>query len=131
MTGVTLTQLIEMLFLPPAGPLILSAIGLIVIKRQSQLGTVLIAVSLSVLYLAATPLVSHMLVDGLEPDAPLSDERLKQNKAKAIVVVAGPDGYYGAPEYNGDTAGPHMLTRLRYAAYLYRKTQLPLCCYRW
>ena len=126
MTGITLTQLIEMLFLPPAGPLILSAIGLIVIKRQSQLGTVLITVSLSVLYLSATPLVSHTLVAGLEPAGPLSDAQLKQNKAKAIVVVAGPDCYYDAPEYNGDTAGPHMLTRLRYAADLYRKTQLPL-----
>ena len=126
MTGISLTRLIEMLVLPPAGPLALAAIGLLLTKSRPRLGHGLIALSLGVLYLAATPFISLMLTAGLEPPAPLSEMQLKQSRAGAVVVIAGPDGYYSAPEYNGDTAGPHMLTRLRYAAYLHRQTQLPL-----
>ncbi len=126
MTAITLTRLIEMLVLPPAGPLIFAFIGLLLARSRQRLGYAIIVSSLSVLYLASIPIVSHMLVAGLEPTAPLGKAQLEQREAGAIVVIAGPDGYYNAPEYYGDTAGPHMLTRLRYAAYLYRHTHLPL-----
>ncbi|MFC1749903.1 YdcF family protein [Pseudomonadota bacterium] len=126
MTGITLSRLIELLVLPPAGPLLLAVAGLVLLKSRQRLGWWFITVSVAVLYLTATPFVSHMLVAGLESASPLSSEQMAESQAGAIVVIAGPDGYYDAPEYRGDTAGPHMLTRLRYAAHLHHLTQLPI-----
>ncbi len=126
MTVISFTRLIEILILPPAGPLILFVTALFVRQYWPRLGYGVASFSLCVLYLAATPLVSQGLIRTLEPDQPLNFETLPQGPA-AIVVIAGPDLYPNAPEYGGrDTAGPGMLMRLRYAAQLQQQTGLPL-----
>lgn len=45
--------------------------------------------------------------------------------AQAIVVISG-DILYHQAEYGGNSAGPSTLERIRYAAYLYRRTGLPI-----
>lgn len=126
MTAITFTRLIEMLLLPPAGPLLLALGGIGVARYHRRLGYWLAGFSLFTLYLLSTPIASKILVAGLEPQAALTNAQIKDGNAGAIVVIAGPDGYYNAPEYGGDSAGPHMLTRLRYAANLHHQTQLPI-----
>lgn len=126
MTDIAITRLIEMFLLPPAGPLIIAVLGLLLSRMGKTIGTLLTGISLLVLYLAATPLMANLLLQGLEPKPRLTETVIKNSNAQAIVVIAGPDGYYSAPEYGRDTAGPGMLMRLRYAATLQHKTNLPL-----
>ncbi|MDH5594185.1 MAG: YdcF family protein [Gammaproteobacteria bacterium] len=47
------------------------------------------------------------------------------NKADAIVIL-GAGRYSGAPEYKGDTVSEPGLTRIRYGAFLHKKTGLPI-----
>jgi uncharacterized SAM-binding protein YcdF (DUF218 family) len=62
---------------------------------------------------------------GLERYPPLTEIELSTHDADAIVLL-GTHPYFNAPEYGKDTAGPKMLMRLRYAAWLAKKTGLPV-----
>lgn len=126
MTEIAYTRLIEMLILPPGGPLLLMAVGVLLWHRYRKLSKGLLISGALLLYVLSTPLMARLLASGLEPVTPLEVESIDQYSADAIVVLAGPDDYPDAPEYATDTVGPKMLTRLRYAAYLQRKTALPL-----
>lgn len=126
MTFISFTRLVEMLILPPAGPLILFVAALFLRRYRPRLGYSVACFSLCILYLSATPLVSQSLIRALEPQTALN-LNISQQEPTAIVVIAGPDLYFDAPEYDErDTAGSGMLMRLRYAAKLQRETGLPL-----
>ena len=77
-------------------------------------------------YLLSTSWFSGVLVAQLQAFPALNDDDLKATPARAIVVLAS-GYYYNAPEYGGgDTVGEHSLYRIRYGAYLHRKTGLPV-----
>ncbi len=127
MTDIALSRLIEMLILPPGGPLLLILLAALLWRgRFKAWGRGLLLTAVLSLYLLSTPWLAHLLAQGLQPAAPLAETQLQADVADAIVVLAGPDAYLDAPEYGGDTAGPQMLTRLRYAAHLQRQSGLPL-----
>jgi len=126
MTFISFSRLMEALILPPGGPLLLALVGLLLLRVRHRLAIGLISGALLVLYLASIPLLSINLVKALELGEPLDMAALPSGPG-AIVVIAGPDSYFNAPEYDGgDTAGPAMLARLRYAARLQRASGLPL-----
>ena len=121
---ITTTQLIDSLLLPPGGPLILGLLGLLMIRLG--LGRKLVALSILLLWICSMPATKNLLLDGLEKYPPLTEIELNTHQADAIVVL-GTRRYLNAPEYgNKDTAGPNMLMRLRYAAWLAKKTGLPV-----
>ncbi len=127
MTAITLTRLIELLVLPPCGPLLLAVVGLVLLNRYRRTAYGIMISALAMLYCVSIPFFSQLLIAGLEPKAPLSERQLVSKQPAAIVVLAGPDGYWNAPEYAGqDMPGAHMLQRLRYAAYLHHKTKMPV-----
>lgn len=62
----------------------------------------------------------------LEIIAPITDQQLKSSKAQAIVVL-GAGRRFAAPEYqNQDTVNQRLLERLRYAAWLSKRSGLPV-----
>ena len=111
--------LIKSLVLPP-GLFILLLVLAFLLRRIS-----LIVIALIALYFLSTPYVARLLIDELETYPVLTDDQIDKERADAIVVLGG-GRYTGAPEYGGDTVGGYTLVRLRYAAYLHHKTDLPI-----
>jgi uncharacterized SAM-binding protein YcdF (DUF218 family) len=112
------------LFLPPAGPLLIAFAGLLLIKRRPVLGRSLVFVGIATLWLLSTPLVANSLQSMAEHYPPL-DLRAAGN-AQAIVILGGGGQRLYAPEYAGPAAGPVLLERLTYGAYVAHETQLPV-----
>lgn len=107
--------------LPPFNLILLGGTGLLLLRNHPRLGRKLISASLALLYLFSTPIVAGFLLGLLEPP-PLSEPA---RSAGAIVVLGG-GTYFQAPEYGSDTVSADALERLRYAAYLQRKTGKPV-----
>jgi uncharacterized SAM-binding protein YcdF (DUF218 family) len=115
---------IKNLFLPPAGPLLIALAGLLLIKHRPVLGRSLVFIGIATLWLLSTPVVSNSLQRMAEHCPPL-DLRVTSN-AQAIVILGGGGQRFYAPEYDGPAAGPILLERLSYGAYVAHETQLPV-----
>ncbi|MEN8177097.1 MAG: YdcF family protein [Pseudomonadota bacterium] len=120
---VSTTQLIDSLLLPPGGPILLAFIGLVFWRLG--LGRRLFVFALVLLWISSLPATEKLLFAGLETYPALDEQTLNNLEADAIVLL-GARRYLNAPEYAGDTAGPPMLVRLRYAARLARRLDLPV-----
>jgi uncharacterized SAM-binding protein YcdF (DUF218 family) len=118
-----LKKLVSAVVLPPCGPLALSVAGLIVIKRKPRLGRGLAWTGLTVLFLLAWSPVSMLLTRAIEIAEPLDLSRA--GDAQAIVVLGG-GLRRRAAEYGGDTLGTLSLERVRYGAWVARRTGLPV-----
>lgn len=118
-----LQHIIEKLLLPPGSLILLGLLGLALVNRR--LGKLFIFLSLSGFYLLSTPAISDRLISGLEVYPALSIQEAKTSGAQAIVVLGG-GRYLNAPEYGGDSVRSLHLERLRYAAWLSRRTGLPI-----
>ena len=119
-----ITKFATQLVLPPGINIILGLAGLWWCRRRPRLGMTLLLAAVFSLYLLSTTLVSGWLIEGLEI-YPAADPARLTSEADVIVVLGG-GAYRDAPEYGGDTVSTATLARLRYAAYLYRRTGLPL-----
>lgn len=129
------TKFLETLLLPPGGLILLGLIGLLISQYRRTLGYVMLGVSLLTMYALSTPLIAGSLMSALEIYSALKPDELKDNiettitdakvTADAIVILAG-GRYKDAPEYSGDTVNIFSLERLRYGAFLHRKTKLPI-----
>ncbi len=118
-----LQHIIEKLLLPPGSLILLGLLGLALVNRRQ--GRLFIFLSLSGFYLLSTPAISDRLMSGLEIYPALSIQEAKRSGAQAIVVLGG-GRYLDAPEYGGDSIRSLHLERLRYAAWLSRRTGLPI-----
>jgi uncharacterized SAM-binding protein YcdF (DUF218 family) len=116
--------LLSKVILPPAGPVLLAAVGVFLIERRPRLARACLALALGSLWLLSTPVVSDALT-GLAESYPPLDLRNAAG-AQAIVVLGGGGQRAFAPEYGGPAAGPLLLERLSYGAYLARRTGLPI-----
>ncbi len=116
------TNFIAIWLLPPLNPLWLGAVGLWLLARRPRLGRSLIGIALLGLWLLCTPFVAQRLLATLEvPYAPITGD-----EAEAIVVLGG-GLRYGAVEFDGGaTLNARTLERVRYGAWLWRKTGKPL-----
>jgi uncharacterized SAM-binding protein YcdF (DUF218 family) len=118
-----LRKIVTALLLPPMSPLLLSALGLLLLKRRPLPGRTLAWGGLLAAYLLSTPLVGQLLSSAVEYWPPLDLNKGRQ--AQAIVVLSG-DSYFSAPDYGGDTIRGITLERVRYAALVARQTGLPV-----
>ena len=110
------------LALPPGPSVVLLLLALLMVGRP-RARAVFLALGLGSLYLSSIPATVDWLRGQLEiyPPAPL-----ERSAAEAIVVL-GAGRRVGAPEYGGaDTVIGLGLERLRYAAWLHKKTGLPV-----
>lgn len=119
-----LRTLLRTLILPPACLLILGFAGLLLLRRYRRVGVAVAAVSLTCLWLLATPVIA----EGLERMAehyPALD--LSRPVGGQAIVILGGGGYRRyAPEYRGAAPDYAMYDRLAYGAYVARRTGLPV-----
>jgi uncharacterized SAM-binding protein YcdF (DUF218 family) len=119
-----LKTLLKDLILPPAGPLLLALLGLVLLKRRAVLARIFLILGVGSLWLLSTPIVSDALTRLVER-YPSLDLQQAAN-AQAIVILGGGGQRVLAPEYLGPAAEPLLLERLSYGAYLAQKTGLPV-----
>lgn len=121
MTSFYLSSLLGTLLVPPGLFLLLLLAAWLApwrwFKRACLGGTFL------GLYLLSTAWCAGWLLKSLEIAPPLSLAALP--RAEAIVVL-GAGRHIDMPEYGGDTVNELTLERLRYAAYLYKASGLPI-----
>jgi uncharacterized SAM-binding protein YcdF (DUF218 family) len=115
---------LKTLILPPGILVILGLLGFMLARRF--IGKLILLITFAALYLFSTPYVSKQLMGSLEIVAALTDAQIQSSNAQAIVVL-GAGRREAAPEYGGvDTVNSLHLERLRYAAWLSKKSRLPL-----
>lgn len=115
---------LKTLVLPPGILVVLGLLGLLLAGRL--IGKLLLFTSVAALYLLSTPYIAGQLMASLETITPLTAAQISSSDAQAIVVL-GAGRREAAAEYGGqDTANDLFLERLRYAAWLSRKSGLPL-----
>jgi uncharacterized SAM-binding protein YcdF (DUF218 family) len=119
---VWLKALLKALVLPPTGPLLLAAAGLLMIGRVRG-GRILAWTGVGLLLALSTPIVAFLLLRLLDTSPPLDIERART--AQAIVILGGGVRRH-AVEYGGDTLGRLTLERVRYGAWVARITRLPI-----
>lgn len=123
--SVSLVRVLETLIMPPLGPLLLMAVGALLLAARRRGGWTLFGFGWVGLFLVASPLFSAAMAAWLEDIPAVTAEQVKASGAEAIVVISA-EAYYQAPEYGASTSGRYELERVRYAAYLQRHTDLPL-----
>jgi uncharacterized SAM-binding protein YcdF (DUF218 family) len=116
-------KVLAALVLPPAGPLLVALIGLVLLRRRPAWGRTLAWLGVLSLLALSLPIVSHALVRFVDRGVALDLARAGESQA---IVILGGGIRRAAPEYGGDTLGRLTLERVRYGAWLARKTKLPV-----
>lgn len=115
--------ILKTLILPPGLIIVLLVLAFFVSRGLAA--RLLIFVATALLTVLSLPIVGGHLLASLEPYPALITEAPLPADARAIVVLAS-EKYANAPEYGGDTVGQRTLARVRYGAYLAKRTGLPL-----
>lgn len=116
-------QLVKVLVLPPAGPLLVALVGLAVTGKHPRQGRALVFAGLMALTLLSMPVVGGFLVRFLDRSPAL--DLAHPGNAQAIVILSGGTRAY-ASEYGGPTLRAITLERVRYGARVARVTGLPV-----
>ena len=115
--------LVKVLVLPPAGPMLVTLVGIAIERRRPRAGRVLMLSGVFALVLLSIPAIGGLLVRGLDRSPPLVANAALD--AQAIVILGGGTRPY-APEYRGATLSAISLERIRYGARVARATGLPV-----
>jgi uncharacterized SAM-binding protein YcdF (DUF218 family) len=118
-----LKKLLSALALPPFSLIALALLGLWLSRKHARSGRAIAALALLALLALSLPPVSDALMRSLEIQPPISAQRLA--RAQAIVILGG-GTYPDAPEYGGDTVSGASLERVRYGAFLQKRSKLPI-----
>ena len=120
-----LKPILSTLVLPPAGPLLLVLLGLVLLALRRRLaGAAAALVGVAGLWLLCCHAVATLLAQHLLPQVPpLQPAALE--RAQAIVVLGG-GVHPEAPEYGAAQLTSSSLRRLRYGAWLARRSGKPL-----
>lgn len=121
-----LTKSIALLLLPPAGLILLAAVGLLFLKYRG--GKELVIISLSLLWMLSTEPVRDALISPLEShySALKINHQTQQQLVKdnIAIVLLGAGIYENAPEFSRRNAlSGHALMRTVYAAEIAKKTE--------
>jgi len=116
---------LKTLVLPPAGPLILAVVGLVMATRQRlhRTGITLCVLGIALLWLLATPFIADSLVRSAERYPAL--DLAKPIDAQAVVILGG-GVRLNAPEYGSSAPGATTLERIVYGARVAHVTHLPV-----
>lgn len=119
-----LVQALKLAVSPPLCLFLLAGFGWIVRRWRPRLGRTCVIVAGVTLVLLMLPVVAAALLRSLQRDPPLALERIDP-RAGAIVVL-GADFMPHTPEYGQSTVGWITLERVRYGAFVARRTGLPV-----
>lgn len=126
-TTSVIATLLGTLLAPPGIVVLIALLGFILYLKWPLLGAALFTLSIAALIALSLPITGHQLLTRIETYALPVYEPGKDVKTTAqAIVVLGAGRSADAPEYQGDTVDTFTLERLRYAAYLHRKTGLPI-----
>jgi uncharacterized SAM-binding protein YcdF (DUF218 family) len=121
---VGLVRIIEAFILPPGGLLVLSVLGLL--AWRTRIGRSATFLAVLGLYLLSTPQIAALLMRPLQAETAKTPDEIRASGSQAVVVtLAGrirPAWEFGAAE----TLSPLSMQRLRYGAWLARRTGLPI-----
>lgn len=116
---------IKGMLLPPFSQILLVLIAWKIRHHALKTSKFLCFAALLSLWLLASPAIAIFLAQTLEQDPPLAPRQLTNIQAQAIVILsASQDGY--APEFGEPVSGREQLIRVRYGAFLQKKTGLPV-----
>lgn len=118
--------LLTALLLPPAGPLLLALLGLLLMGRRWLGGAIISLVGIASLWFLSCNAVSVELAQSLLPQPrPLAAQGVAMTGVQAIVVLGG-GVLPRAPEYGKPQPSAPTLERLRYGAFLARQARKPI-----
>jgi uncharacterized SAM-binding protein YcdF (DUF218 family) len=117
-------MLLRTLVLPPASPLLLALVGLFLWRRRPVLGRYCVGLGVGSLTLLSMPLIAGVLT-AIVAHYPALDLSAPSG-AEAVVILGGGGQRTYAPEYRGSAAGPVLLQRLEYGAFVAHRTTLPV-----
>ena len=121
-----LKPVLTALVLPPAGPLLLALVGLLLMGRRWLGGAIVSLLGLAMLWFLSCNAVGVGLAQTLIPQVkPLDVRSAALADVQAIVILGG--GVHGvAPEYGQPQPSAPTLERVRYGAFLARQSKKPL-----
>jgi uncharacterized SAM-binding protein YcdF (DUF218 family) len=120
----TFKPVLSALVLPPAGPLLLAAAGLLALRRWRRSGTAAVLAGLALLWLLSCHAFALELARlALPLPAPIDAARLQTTQA---IIVLGGGVSPEAPEYGSAQPSAVTLNRLRYGIWLARSSGKPL-----
>ncbi|WBY01314.1 YdcF family protein [Ramlibacter tataouinensis] len=122
-----LKPILTALVMPPTAPLLLALLGLLLAARKRvRAGLTIAFIGIAGLWLLSCHAVAIALAHTVLPQVPAAQPaQLAQARVQAIVVLGGgivPQ----APEYGAAQPTGYTLARLRYGAWLARRTGQPL-----
>ncbi len=128
---IIISRLVETILFPPGINLVLFVSGYFLFKKRKKIALSLFLISLINLYLLALPSISNSLNSSLLTEPILTQAQVKsyaiQNRQDLAIVVLSGGRINLAPEYGDiDTVSAESLQRIQYAAWLHRKTNLPI-----
>lgn len=120
-------SLLKTLLLPPALPLLMMFVGLLLWTRLRRLAIALILFSGASLYLMSTPYVAVFLAHSIEQRVAALSLASGEEIVPELLIVLGSGRRLNAAEYEGlDRPSPRAIERLLYGAALARRTKLPV-----
>lgn len=124
MTPGELKPVLAALLLPPAGPLLLALLGVVLALRRRGVGLLLATTGIVLALAFSTNGMGLLLARHLLP--PLSPAALPDVRNTQAVVVLGGGVLPEAPEYGAAQPNANTLARLRHGVRLVRQSGLPL-----
>lgn len=123
-----LNRLLECLFLPPLGPLLLIVLGLLLLQRRPRLGRGLAWSGVLLSFVLMLPVAVDGLLGPLESAPPLTSRQVEEAREQGAgaVVILGGGLRTVAPEYGHPTLNRITLERVRYGARVARLSGLPI-----
>ena len=119
-----LKPVLAALVLPPAGPLLLALLGVLLARRQRRAGLAVAVTGIVIALLLTTNGVALLLARLLLP--PVAPAALQDVQKTQAIVVLGGGVLPRAPEYGEAQPNGPTLARLRYGVRLARQATLPL-----
>jgi len=123
----SIVKAVASFLVPPTGLILMSLVGIGMSLIWRKLGIWVAFISMASLLLCSLPVVSASLINTLQtyPPIPADDLKQKIDEADAVVLLAGGRRKL-AEEFGDDTVSSLSLERTRYAAWIVKRTGLPL-----
>ena len=120
----TLYEILKGLALFPANVIFALTVGLLLSLIWRRLGFAILAVTIAAFYLISAPYTANRFTQWVQSEPPLVDLTPARDAGAIVVLSAGATA--GGPEYGGVMLDQLTIVRLRYAAHLYRKLEVPI-----
>lgn len=120
-----LRYLLKGVLLPPFTQIVFLFIAWKIRKRTPTIAKAIFLIAVCSLWGLGCPVVATFLAQSLEKYPALNAQQLGETQADAIIILSANQNEY-APEFGEPVSGEEQLVRIRYGAFLHKKTGLPV-----